>query len=154
MSRLDVTLDPKASSARRVEVITGGGGGRRRWSDDEKARAIAPFCRCLEGRGTRTNWRGRPTAFQAEQAASVSHRALFACPCSWADKRFHQAQKDALVEQHKFDRLAGRQSLRARRVTGEIEQRRKDNQGCEPKCNVPALRPVAYAHPTCHSKND
>ncbi len=40
MSRLDVTLDPKTASARRVEVITGGGGGRRRWSDDEKARAI------------------------------------------------------------------------------------------------------------------
>jgi transposase len=40
VSRLDVTLDPKAASARRVEVITGGGGGRRRWSDDEKARAI------------------------------------------------------------------------------------------------------------------
>jgi transposase len=39
VSRLDVTLDPKAASARRVEVITGGG-GRRRWSDDEKARAI------------------------------------------------------------------------------------------------------------------
>jgi transposase len=32
-------LDPKVTSARRVEVI-GGGGGRRRWSDDEKARAI------------------------------------------------------------------------------------------------------------------
>ena len=40
MSRLDVTLEPKAASGRRVEVITGGGGGRRRWSDDEKARAI------------------------------------------------------------------------------------------------------------------
>jgi transposase len=39
VSRLDVTLDLKAASARRVEVITGGG-GRRRWSDDEKARAI------------------------------------------------------------------------------------------------------------------
>ena len=39
MSRLDVTLDPKVVTARRVEVITGGG-GRRRWSDDEKARAI------------------------------------------------------------------------------------------------------------------
>jgi transposase len=39
VSRLDVTLDPKAAAARRVEVITGGG-GRRRWSDDEKARAI------------------------------------------------------------------------------------------------------------------
>ena len=39
MSRLDVTLDPKVLSARRVEVISGGG-GRRRWSDDEKARAI------------------------------------------------------------------------------------------------------------------
>jgi transposase len=39
VSRLDVTLDPKAASARRVEVISGGG-GRRRWSDDEKARAI------------------------------------------------------------------------------------------------------------------
>ena len=40
MSRLDVTLDPKAASARRVEVITGGGGARRRWSDYEKARTI------------------------------------------------------------------------------------------------------------------
>jgi len=39
VSRLDVTLDPKAAAGRRVEVITGGG-GRRRWSDDEKARAI------------------------------------------------------------------------------------------------------------------
>jgi transposase len=39
VSRLDVTLDPKVVTARRVEVITGGG-GRRRWSDDEKARAI------------------------------------------------------------------------------------------------------------------
>jgi transposase len=40
VSRLDVALDPKAASARRVEVITGGGGSRRRWSHDEKARAI------------------------------------------------------------------------------------------------------------------
>jgi hypothetical protein len=40
VSRLDVTLDPKAASARRVEVITGGGGSGRRWSHDEKARAI------------------------------------------------------------------------------------------------------------------
>jgi transposase len=39
VSRLDVALDPKVTSARRVEVISGGG-GRRRWSDDEKARAI------------------------------------------------------------------------------------------------------------------
>ena len=39
MSRLDVTLDPKAASGRRIEVISGGG-GRRRWSNDEKARAI------------------------------------------------------------------------------------------------------------------
>jgi transposase len=39
VSRLDVALDPKAATGRRVEVITGGG-GRRRWSDDEKARAI------------------------------------------------------------------------------------------------------------------
>jgi transposase len=38
VSRLDLTLDPKAAR-RRVEVITGGGGGRH-WSDDEKARAI------------------------------------------------------------------------------------------------------------------
>jgi transposase len=39
VSKLDVTLEPKAAAGRRVEVITGGG-GRRRWSDDEKARAI------------------------------------------------------------------------------------------------------------------
>ena len=39
MSRLDLTLDPKTSAARRIEVITGAG-GRRRWSDEEKARAI------------------------------------------------------------------------------------------------------------------
>jgi transposase len=39
VSRLDVTLEPKAAAGRRVEVIAGGG-GRRRWSDDEKARAI------------------------------------------------------------------------------------------------------------------
>ena len=39
MSRLDLTLDPKAAVGRRVEVITGGG-VRRKWSDDEKARAI------------------------------------------------------------------------------------------------------------------
>ena len=39
VSRLDLTLEPKAASVRRVEVITGGG-GRRRWSDDEKARAV------------------------------------------------------------------------------------------------------------------
>ena len=39
MSRLDLTLDPKAPAARRIEVITGAG-GRRRWSDVEKARAI------------------------------------------------------------------------------------------------------------------
>src|ERR1700687_5496737 len=39
-ARLDVTLDRKVVTARRVEVITGGGGGRRRWSDDEKTRAI------------------------------------------------------------------------------------------------------------------
>ena len=40
MSRLDLTLDPKATPARRIEVITGGGERRRRWSDDEKAQAI------------------------------------------------------------------------------------------------------------------
>ena len=39
MSRLDLTLDPKAAAGRRVEVITGGG-GRRRWSEGEKARAV------------------------------------------------------------------------------------------------------------------
>ncbi len=39
MSRLDLTLEPKAVAGRRVEVITGGG-GRRRWSEDEKARAV------------------------------------------------------------------------------------------------------------------
>lgn len=39
MSRLDLTLDPKAPAARRIEVITGAG-GRRRWSDEEKGRAI------------------------------------------------------------------------------------------------------------------
>ncbi len=39
MSRLDLTLDPKAPVARRIEVIKGAG-GRRRWSDEEKARAI------------------------------------------------------------------------------------------------------------------
>jgi len=39
VSRLDLTLDPKTSAARRIEVITGAG-GRRRWSDEEKARAI------------------------------------------------------------------------------------------------------------------
>jgi transposase len=39
VSRLDLTLDPKAPAARRIEVITGGG-GRRRWSDAEKARAV------------------------------------------------------------------------------------------------------------------
>ena len=39
MSRLDLTLDPKAPTARRIEVITGAG-GRRRWSDAEKARAV------------------------------------------------------------------------------------------------------------------
>jgi transposase len=39
VSRLDLTLDPKAPAARRIEVITGAG-GRRRWSDEEKARAI------------------------------------------------------------------------------------------------------------------
>jgi transposase len=38
VSRLDLTLEPKAATGRRVEVITGG--GRRRWSDDEKARAV------------------------------------------------------------------------------------------------------------------
>jgi hypothetical protein len=37
VSRLDLTLDPKAAAGRRVEVITGGG-GRPRWSEDEKAR--------------------------------------------------------------------------------------------------------------------
>jgi len=39
VSRLDLTLDPKAPAARRIEVITGGS-GRRRWSEEEKARAI------------------------------------------------------------------------------------------------------------------
>jgi transposase len=39
VSRLDLTLDPKAPTARRIEVITGMG-GRRRWSDAEKARAV------------------------------------------------------------------------------------------------------------------
>lgn len=39
MSRLDLSLDPKAPAARRIEVITGAC-GRRRWSDEEKARAI------------------------------------------------------------------------------------------------------------------
>ena len=39
MSRLDLTLDPKAPAARRIEVITGAV-GRRRWSDEEKARAM------------------------------------------------------------------------------------------------------------------
>ena len=39
MSRLDLSFDPKAPAARRIEVITGAG-GRRRWSDEEKARAI------------------------------------------------------------------------------------------------------------------
>ncbi len=39
MSRLDLTLEPKAVAGRRVEVITGGG-GRRRWSEEEKARAV------------------------------------------------------------------------------------------------------------------
>ena len=39
MSRLDLTLDPKRSETRRIEVITGAG-GRRRWSDEEKARAV------------------------------------------------------------------------------------------------------------------
>lgn len=39
MSRLDLTLDPKAPVARRIEVITGAG-GRRRWSEEEKARAV------------------------------------------------------------------------------------------------------------------
>jgi len=39
VSRLDLTLEPKATTSRRVEVITGVG-GRRRWSDDEKARAV------------------------------------------------------------------------------------------------------------------
>jgi transposase len=39
VSRLDLTLDPKAPAARRIEVITGAG-VRRKWSDEEKARAI------------------------------------------------------------------------------------------------------------------
>ena len=39
MSRLDLTLEPKAPAARRIEVITGAV-GRRRWSDEKKARAI------------------------------------------------------------------------------------------------------------------
>ena len=40
MSGLDLTLDPKPATVRRIEVITGGGGGRRQWSDEEKAQAI------------------------------------------------------------------------------------------------------------------
>ena len=56
--------------------------------------------------------------------------------------------------QESGQRLLGAGSGRARRVAGKIEQRRKDNQDCEPKCNAPALHPVAYAHPTCHRKND
>ena len=39
MSKLDLTLDPKAAAGRRVEVITGGG-DRRRWSEGEKERAV------------------------------------------------------------------------------------------------------------------
>jgi transposase len=39
VSRLDLTLEPKAAAVRRVEVITGAG-GRRRWSADEKSRAV------------------------------------------------------------------------------------------------------------------
>ena len=39
MSGLDLTLDPKPTRVRRIEVITGGG-ARRQWSDEEKARAI------------------------------------------------------------------------------------------------------------------
>ena len=39
MSTLDHTLEPKASSVRRLEVITGTG-RRRRFSHDEKARII------------------------------------------------------------------------------------------------------------------
>jgi transposase len=39
VSRLDLTLDPKPPTVRRIEVISGAG-GRRRWSDEEKARAI------------------------------------------------------------------------------------------------------------------
>ena len=39
VSRLDLTLDPKAAAGRRVEVITGGG-GRQRWCEGEKARAV------------------------------------------------------------------------------------------------------------------
>jgi transposase len=39
VSTLDHTLEPKASSVRRLEVITGTG-RRRRFSDDEKARII------------------------------------------------------------------------------------------------------------------
>ena len=39
MSTLDLTLEPKATSVRRVQVITGAG-GRRQWSDDDKARIV------------------------------------------------------------------------------------------------------------------
>jgi hypothetical protein len=35
VSRLDLTLDPKAVAGRRIEVITGGG-GRRRWSETRR----------------------------------------------------------------------------------------------------------------------
>lgn len=39
MSTLDPTLEPKATTVRRLEVITGAG-GRRRWSDDDKGRIL------------------------------------------------------------------------------------------------------------------
>ena len=39
MSGLDLTLDPKPSRVRRMEIITGAG-GRRHWSNEEKARAV------------------------------------------------------------------------------------------------------------------
>jgi hypothetical protein len=39
VSTLDHTLEPRASSVRRLEVITGTG-RRRRFSDDDKARII------------------------------------------------------------------------------------------------------------------
>jgi transposase len=38
--RLDLTLDPRAAMARRVEAITGGGERRWGWSNEAKAQAI------------------------------------------------------------------------------------------------------------------
>jgi len=39
VSGLDLTLDPKPSRVRRMEIITGGG-VRRHWSDEDKAQVI------------------------------------------------------------------------------------------------------------------